>query len=156
MIVYDYFADGTSGLTLADVSKPSPRQRLAMPPGDMLNIALSPDDRWLALEMSGTRREVIVQRFPGPGAPVRVSQDGGANVHWSPDGHQLFYRRENALMAVTYRDDNGRFSVLREERLFELDRFSLVGVAPDGRFLLGRTVSKPARVQVVLNWRPDE
>ena len=67
----------------------------------------------------------------------------------------MFYRRENALFAVTYRDDNGRFSIEREVRLFELDRFSLVGVAPDGRFLLGRIVSEPARVQVVLNWKPD-
>jgi Tol biopolymer transport system component len=154
LVVYDYLADGSTALTLADVSKPSSRQRLVTPAGYIHRTSLSPDDRWLALEISRGQREILVQRFPAGGAPVSVSQNGGRSVHWSSNGRQLFYQHDNELVQVTLRDDNGRFTIEREERLFQLDRFSLTGVAPDGRFLIGQMVSGPDRVQVMLNWRP--
>jgi predicted Ser/Thr protein kinase len=154
LIVQEYLADGTNVITVADVSKLSARQSIPVPTGYIHDISLSPDDQWIAFDVSADRREVMVQRFPGGGARVKVSTSGGAHVHWSPNGRQLFYRRGNELIGVTYRDDNGRFTIEKEERVLELDRFSLVGIAPDGRFLIARILSGPPRVQVVLNWRP--
>jgi hypothetical protein len=53
---------------------------------------ISPDGHWLAYtsRVSG-RQEVYVRPFPGPGAPVPVSVDGGSNAAWNPAGGELFF-----------------------------------------------------------------
>ena len=54
--------------------------------------AFSPDGRWLAYASEETgSREIYVQPFPGPGAKVRVSVDGGSFPTWSPNGRELFF-----------------------------------------------------------------
>jgi eukaryotic-like serine/threonine-protein kinase len=57
---------------------------------------LSPDGRWLAYTSAKSgRSEVYVRPFPGPGAPERVSTDGGYvvawNPTWKPRGGELFF-----------------------------------------------------------------
>src|SRR5262249_2809174 len=43
------------------------------------NGQLSPDGKWLAYEsMESGGQEIYVQPFPGPGAKVRISQQGGS------------------------------------------------------------------------------
>src|SRR5262249_55399956 len=52
----------------------------------------SPDDRWLAYTSNATgRQEVYVQPYPGPGAAIPVSINGGAAPTWNPKGRELFY-----------------------------------------------------------------
>src|SRR5262249_10167771 len=47
----------------------------------------SPDDRWLAYTSNATgRQEVYVQPYPGPGAAIPVSINGGAAPTWNPKG----------------------------------------------------------------------
>jgi Tol biopolymer transport system component len=74
----------------------------------------SPDGRWLAYvsDESG-RDEVHVRAFPGPGAKWQISSDGGIESAWPRDGHEIFYRRGDAMMAV----DVKRQPLLRRERL---------------------------------------
>ena len=63
----------------------------------------SPDGRWLAYvsDKSG-RREVYVQRYPGPGGEIRISTDGGRAPTWAGNGRELFYqvKDEGKMMAV--------------------------------------------------------
>ena len=42
-----------------------------------------------------------MQRFPGLGARQQLSTGGGSHVLGSPDGRELFYRTDNAMMAVS-------------------------------------------------------
>ena len=53
----------------------------------------SPDGKWIAYDsdQSGTM-QVYVQAFPGPGAPVQISNQGGGNPTWNANGTELFYR----------------------------------------------------------------
>jgi eukaryotic-like serine/threonine-protein kinase len=64
--------------------------------------ALSPDGRWLAYTATATsRNEVFVRPFPGPGVPVQVSEEGGAEPAWSRDGRHLHYRGDRRMHAAT-------------------------------------------------------
>ena len=62
----------------------------------------SPDGKWIAYQSNRSGRfEVYLQPFPGPGAPVQVSKNGGAQVRWRQDGRELFYiGLDGRLMAV--------------------------------------------------------
>ena len=63
--------------------------------------AFSPDGHWLAYvsDESG-REEVYVQAYPGPGARVQVSTDGGQGPAWAADGRRLFFRSGEKLVAA--------------------------------------------------------
>jgi len=62
----------------------------------------SPDGKWIAYQSDKTGREEIYLRpFRGPGAEVRVSTDGGAQVRWNRSGKELFYvAADDRLTAV--------------------------------------------------------
>ena len=54
-------------------------------------LSFSPDGRWVAYvsDESG-QNEVYVRPYPGPGAQVIISTDGGAEAVWGPGGTKLF------------------------------------------------------------------
>ena len=104
--------------------------------------ALSPSGRWLAYVSNRTGQdEIWVQGYPG-GVPVRVSSDGGDEPVWSADGHELFYRRGQSMMAVAVGNNGNDFSFAPPQQLFsgpfavtrEADRS--YDVSRDGRFLM--------------------
>jgi serine/threonine protein kinase len=54
---------------------------------------LSPDQKWMAYVSDETGRdEVWVRAFPEGATAVQVSQDGGTEPVWAPDGRTLYYR----------------------------------------------------------------
>jgi hypothetical protein len=82
-----------------------------------------------------------------------VSPRGGSDPQWSPTGSKLFYRGGEELVAATYTTTGGRFNVEREDTVLRLGEFSLVGIAPDGRFLITKELpGQTSRLQVVVNW----
>ena len=123
----------------------------------------SPDGKWLAFvtDESG-RDEVYIQPFPGPGAKVPMSNNGGLQPMWSRDGRELFYREGDWMMAVAVTLDP--FKVGGPRKLFEfpgttynLDQnFADYDVAPDGRFLaIQADTAAPDEIHVVLNWTEE-
>jgi serine/threonine-protein kinase len=62
----------------------------------------SPDGRWIAYSSSESGRpQIYVQAFPGPGAKIQVSSDGGADPVWRRSGGELFFRSFNRMMVVS-------------------------------------------------------
>jgi Tol biopolymer transport system component len=123
--------------------------------------ALSPDGRWMAYVSDVTgQREVWVQPFPGPGAPIRVSPNGGIEPVWSRNGRELYYLEASKMMAVAV-DARAGFSFKPPTLLFESHYIQLVqppsyDVAADGRFLMIKpadTSAAGAPFTVVLNWQ---
>ena len=126
---------------------------------------LSSDGRWLAYVSNLTGRfEVLVQPFPGPGAPVRVSTNGGVEPIWGPKDQELYYieAASNSVMAVKVSTEP-TFTFGPPEVLFEgtyLHDYDFAAptydVAPDGRFLMIKPVtgedSERTELIVVLNW----
>jgi serine/threonine-protein kinase len=117
----------------------APVARTVMPAAfDESAPALSPDGHWLAYQSDQTgRMEVYVQSWPGPGARVPVSLEGGSEPVWAHSGRELFYRTGDSLMAAAV-TSSPAFTVTGRRRLFAgpfLDGggFREYDVSPDDR-----------------------
>jgi serine/threonine-protein kinase len=121
----------------------------------------SHDSRLIAYasDKSG-RSEIYVQPFPGPGAAVTVSIDGGSEPVFARGAPTLFYRRGDEVIAVDIKT-GPPIEVGRDRRVFARAYNRSNGywpnydVTPDGRRLLmirGTAREAPTRVNVVLNW----
>ena len=79
----------------------------------------SPDGRWLAYcSTESGKPQVYVQAFPGPGAKIQVSNDGGTDPVWKREGGELFYRNGDSMMAVPVSTASG-FSAGRPQELWK-------------------------------------
>jgi serine/threonine-protein kinase len=118
----------------------------------------SPDGRWVAyVSNESGRDEVYVRRFPGPGGRTLVSDGGGEEPLWSPDGRRVLYRGLGVIVAtsVSLGDEpvvTGRDTVARGELLSS--RFHpMYDLAPDGkRVLVLQGPGSRLQLTVVLNW----
>jgi len=121
----------------------------------------SPDGRWLAyMSNQSGRYEVYVQPYPGPGGKWQISTEGGTEPVWNPNGHELFYRSGDKMMASEITTQPG-FAAGKPRMLFQgqydpnIPRANY-DVSPDGqRFLMIKTneqESAPTQINVVLNW----
>jgi serine/threonine-protein kinase len=53
---------------------------------------VSPDGQWVAYQSNeSTTIEIYITPFPGPGAKLRISTQGGQRPRWSRTGRELFY-----------------------------------------------------------------
>ena len=105
--------------------------------------SFSPDGHWLAYvsDESG-QYEVYVQPYPGPGGKYQISEGGGIEPVWNPNGKELFFREGDKMMAVDITTQPG-FSAGKPRMLFQgnylptPDTFPNYDVSPDGqRFLM--------------------
>jgi serine/threonine-protein kinase len=114
--------------------------------------APSPDGRWLAFasDQSG-RFEVYLQPMDGKGDQLQVSQEGGTEPVWSPDGRELFYRGNRAgqgvLEAATLRTTPS-LSIMSVRALFPVT--DMVGTAPHANF----DISPDGRTFVMVRRNP--
>ena len=124
---------------------------------------VSPDGHWLAyVSKASGRNDVFVRPFPEAGVAVQVSNAGGTEPVWSPDGGRLFYRADRAFIATTI-SRTPTFAVSAGATIFA---DSLEGghsgrnydVTPDGEHfvMVGDTVPmKQPDMIVILNWLPE-
>jgi serine/threonine-protein kinase len=79
----------------------------------------SPDGRWLAYcaNESG-KSQVYVQAFPGPGAKIQVSNDGGTDPVWKRTGGELYFRYGDKMMVVAV-STASTFAAGRPQQLWE-------------------------------------
>jgi len=146
-------------LQLLNLADGKTRRWLQTPFGEV-DGRFSPDGHWLAYTSDQTGNEELwVRPFPGPGAPVRVSADGGRDPVWSSDGKELFYRSGLKVLSARVVPDAG-FRVEPPRMLFEggFDGESqrAYDVSPDGRFIMMEIEpsdsTTSASIVVVLNW----
>jgi serine/threonine-protein kinase len=129
----------------------------------------SSDGQWIAYQSDRTGRpEIYLRPFPGQGADVRVSVDGGAQVRWNPNGSEVFYiAADNQLMAVSVSFAAGGASVElgTPVALFATILSSAAGpmykqqymVSPDGEsFVMHAAVGEAhaSPITIIQNWKP--
>ena len=122
---------------------------------------VSPDGRRLAYASNQSGRlEIYVTSFPDVGRRWLVSRDGGEHPIWSRDGHELYFRRENRMMAARI-EPGETFSTGPPFLLFEIRdildpivAYRTSDLHPDGRFLLFRDEDPPPanRLDLILNF----
>ena len=108
-----------------------PRQLLDTPFAAW-NAMFSPDGRWISYVSTETgRSEIYVVPFPGPGAKLQVSIDGGGGQsEWSRDGRALYFRGlDNRIMVSDCRQE-GNSLVAGKPRPFSE---TPIGSTPFGR-----------------------
>jgi len=131
------------------------------------NGQFSPDGRWIAYQSDRTGRfEIYVRPFPGPGADIPVSTNGGAQPRWNPKGSELFYvAADDQLMAVPVRAGDGSLKLDAPRALFltnignlpESTGRQLYVVTPDGESFVMQSSPDPSSgvpLFVILNWKP--
>ena len=122
----------------------------------------SPDGQWIAYVSDDSGRfEIYVRPFPGPGEKWAISTEGGSEPVWPRDGHQLFYRAGDTMMAVDVQT-TPTFSAGKPRKVFDttfersIALWANYDVSPDGQRLLmvrRENRSLPAtHINVVLNW----
>jgi serine/threonine-protein kinase len=121
-------------------------------------MRLSPDGKWLAYQSNESNRtEVYVRPFPGNGARITVSDNGGTEAVWARNGRALFYRGPTGEIIKVDVSTGARFSigqrrvVLTGSYMIDASHASY-DVAPDGRFLMLRRAGAEAQTIVVHNW----
>ena len=104
---------------------------------------------------------MYVERFPDLGDRRQISTGGGREPVWSPGGDELFYRNDNAMVAVPVQTGQdfvpgtpevmfeGQYRTARTSRFYD--------IAPDGRFLLLKATgttddTDSSQVHLVQNW----
>ena len=74
---------------------------IAVDKSNTLQIALSPDARWLAYSSDATGRyEVNVVSFPDARSKRMVSRDGGTEPRWAHSGRELYFKSGGKLVTV--------------------------------------------------------
>ncbi len=124
--------------------------------------ALSPDQRWLAFasDQSGSN-EVYLRPLDGEGDQVQVSQGGGTEPVWGPDGREIFYRASEEqgdvkLMVATVRT-TPELSVFGRRALFSIAEMAGAAphanfdISPDGRTFAMVQRSSANRIMVIQN-----
>jgi Tol biopolymer transport system component len=126
-------------LPLQKEGRPSPFLRT---PFDELYGQFSPEGRWIAYtsDESG-REEVYVRSFPASSGKRQISNSGGTQPRWRPDGRELFYLAGGKMMAARMRISADSIESQPPRALFPVSRlggtFHSYDVAPDGnRFLM--------------------
>ena len=129
------------------------------------SASLSPDGRFIAYASDASGQfEVYVQPFPEGGRRTTVSNNGGLEPRWSPDGRELFYVEATKLIAVSV-DTSETFSVRSRTSLFEHPSltnafYPQYDISADGqRFIIPTPVeeapgAKPM-IRVVQNWAKE-
>jgi len=132
---------------------------LLQTPASESDARVSPDGHWIAYQSNQSGRfEVYVRAFPGLSQSWQVSLDGGTLPVWARNGRELFFRKDNLMMAVDVSTNPG-FTTGRPKRLFEgayLQDTGSYDVAPDGHFLMIKD-ERRALTELVLvqNWFED-
>jgi eukaryotic-like serine/threonine-protein kinase len=139
---------------------------LVTTPFTELHPAASPDGHWLAYTSieSGTN-EIYVRPFPSTtGGRWQVSNGGGSQPRWSPDGRELFYLDGTFRLVAAEIRTSPTFEVSELRPLFDATRFTVdlfhtsYDVLPGGRgflFLRQRQADRAAAAPLLVqaeNW----
>ncbi|HSQ29714.1 MAG TPA: hypothetical protein VLN49_07690, partial [Gemmatimonadaceae bacterium] len=122
--------------------------------------AISPDGRWLAFnsDQSG-QPEVYVRALAGNDEMVQVSQSGGSEAVWGPDGRELFYRGGEGrpqLMVADVRT-SPHLEVTSRRTLFAMSEMlgsnphANYSISPDGKTFAMVRRSPATRIMVIQN-----
>ena len=100
--------------------------------------------------------EIYLNRFPDMDSEIRISDGGGEEPKWLPDGSGVYYRNGSQWMKVAL-DLEGGTVVSKPKLFFEGDYVNVWGpshdIFPDGRILLLELEEwvQPTEIDVIIN-----
>ena len=127
---------------------------------------VSPDGKWLAYRSTDSGspevyvRDFVPDRTPAFGSEkIQISVAGGDKPRWSPDGREIFFFQDDAMMAVSVHPEGPSLKPGIPVKLFDTKRTSYVpyDVLRDGTFVVNTLVpatkpAPPTTLRVLMNW----
>jgi len=122
---------------------------------------VSPNGKWITYSSSESGiPEIYVQDFPPTGTKAQVSNGGGAQSSWNPNGKELFYSQGSTLIAVDVDTESSRFEIkgapgiLFDAPVTTLTRNAYVANTDGQKFLVNASVETKDNLPMtlVLNW----
>jgi serine/threonine-protein kinase len=166
-MAFAQISQGRSEIWLLQVEPRREARPLVQSAADTRDPAISPDGRWLAYSSNESGRfEVYVRPFPQGDGRWQISSGGGREPLWARNGHELFYRLDKKVMAVSIPGGTA-LNPGKVEQLFEGNYATTGGygkpnydVSPDGQhFLMVRREAPeapaPIDIEIVLNWAEE-
>ena len=163
-------APGNRDLWMLNLSNPDSARPEAYLSSEasLRRIVVSRDGTLAAYRSNETgRNEVYIRSFPDPGERTPVSQGGGVDPRWSPDGNTVYYGSglEATSMAARIRRDPTPV-VLSRDSLFTLSGVSFADLHPDGdRWIIAQAAeyspdpdegaAEPQKLILVQNWTEE-
>jgi len=139
LMVFQQSLNGRDEIWTLNLSEPGAPVAARYLTGDVSQgpMAVSPDGTLAAYRSRASgSSEIYVSSFPVPGAPTMVSQDGGNEPYWAPDGNTLYYSQPSggARFTGVQLARNPVPVVLSRDFLFVLGMSapSLAALHPDG------------------------
>jgi eukaryotic-like serine/threonine-protein kinase len=132
-------------------------------PYDENKPSFSPDGRWVAYESNESGpTEIYVRTYPDAGGKLAISNRGGLDPLWSPDGTALYYVEGYRMMKVDF-DPDGAREPSKPRMLFEGPyvgddiSFSYDVCPRTGRLLMitHEEESVEDGITIVVNWFQD-
>ncbi len=125
--------------------------------------SFSPSGQWVAYSSNPTgRMEIYARPFPGPGAPVRVSSEGGHDPVWARDGKEIFFENAGKLMSARVIKETPSLRLEPVQLLFEGGfahddtdpGLRFFDAATDGRLIMIEPtgISNKASIVVIQHW----
>jgi serine/threonine protein kinase/WD40 repeat protein len=166
----DWFPDGRNlGMALEGEPGPSFSQVVSFSIADrkekllfassnrIADLRVSPLGEWIAYVSDETGRpEVFLRRVPGQAMPIQVSQYGGQQPRWKPDGKELFYvAPDNSIMGAAI-PTNPSYNLSKPRSITGArpqSFFELWAVSTDAqRFLVQVNPIKDTSFSLLLDW----
>lgn len=139
------------GLYLVNLKGDRKPQPLETAPFDESSPEISPDGHWLTYvsDESG-HHEVYVRPFPGGGAHVQVSADGGSDPRWGKNSREIVYRNADQFV-IARLGSGGNVVVAQRDVLFSGPYYGY-DLLPNGGIVALRPGSVDAEIIVVTNF----
>jgi serine/threonine-protein kinase len=153
-------ARGARDILIASVDSPQVARPLLASPFQEHEIALSPDNKWLAYvsDASG-RSEVYLKRIDGVSGVWPVSRNGGKDPRWGGSMRELLFRNNDTLFSVSLElgaeARPGQPRALFAEKYLAGPWDTLWDVSPDGKqfvFIRELVAQAPDRMTVLTHW----
>ena len=154
-LIYEEDAEDTEIRGISPDGSEATKRTVVAGPGTQMHGTFSPDGNWIAYTSTEPGDwEVYLAPYPADRGPARqqISNGGGADPQWAPDGRTLYYGSGDRIMRVRLNLSTGQIG--NPEPLGKIRPGLSFAVAPDGRFLISRIDPKAEihAMKVVLNW----
>ncbi|MDA7521292.1 TIR domain-containing protein [Verrucomicrobia bacterium] len=156
---------GLADFYAVDINQQGSVVQLTDTPWTEWGFTFSPDKKWAAYTSERDMKrgyEIYINRFPEMNQEIRLSESGGEEPDWIPDGSGIYYRNESKWHRVGLDLNGEQPQVTSRDLFFEGDYVNVWGpshdIFPDGNILLLKMEQweEPREIDIIVNALVDQ
>ncbi|MDB4626595.1 DUF1552 domain-containing protein, partial [bacterium] len=151
---------GLADFYAVDINEQGSVVQLTETPWTEWGFTFSPDKKWAAYTSERDMKrgyEIYINRFPEMNQEIRLSESGGEEPDWIPDGSGIYYRNESKWYRVGLDLNGEQPQVTSRDLFFEGDYVNVWGpshdIFPNGDILLLQMEpwEEPREIDIIVN-----